>query len=78
MIRGRDLPEFPPVPDDQVFCSIRGELVGVSVCASDACVAPEARPVCWEGNGSRYQCTRCGAWNSVSRDRCGNCRKVLK
>ena len=45
--------EFPPVPDDQVWCAVRGLLVGVSECATDACVAPEQRPVCWEGHIAR-------------------------
>lgn len=29
-------------------------------------------------NGSQYQCTRCGAWNAVSRTHCGSCRRPLK
>lgn len=40
--------EFPAVSDDEVWCSLRGTLVGVSTCAT-GCVAPEQRPVCWNG-----------------------------
>lgn len=39
---------FPPVPEDEVWCGLRGQLVGVSECAT-SCAAPEARPVCWLG-----------------------------
>ena len=41
--------EFPPVPEDRVWCGVRGKQVGVSECAGDGCVAPEMREVCWLG-----------------------------
>lgn len=43
---------FPPVPEDKVWCDLRGITVGVSECA-DNCVAPEHRPVCWLGRTYR-------------------------
>lgn len=39
-------PVFPPTEDDEVWCALRGQLVTVNVCATDACVAPEMRPFC--------------------------------
>ena len=50
MMQRAEKMEFPPIPDDEVWCSIRGQLVGVNECATDACVAPEMRPVCWMGH----------------------------
>lgn len=44
--------EFPPVPEDEVWCGLRGQLVGVSECVN-SCVSPEARPVCWLGKTAR-------------------------
>jgi len=48
--REAELTVFPPVPDDQIWCSVRGQLVGATDCATDACIAPEQRPFCWAGH----------------------------
>lgn len=45
--------EFPAVPDDHVWCTLRGKLVGATECATDACLDPNMRPVCWEGHIAR-------------------------
>lgn len=43
---------FPPVPDDVVWCDLRGIKVPVQECM-DNCAAPEHRPVCWLGRTYR-------------------------
>ena len=48
-LRAAEQQEFPPVPDDKVWCALRGQLVNATDCATDACVAPEQRVVCWMG-----------------------------
>jgi hypothetical protein len=46
--------EFPPIPEDRVWCSIRGKQVGVSECGGDGCAAPETREVCWLGKNAFF------------------------
>ena len=45
---------FPPVPDDKVWCALRGTTVDANDCATDACVAPEMRHVCWLGRDAFF------------------------
>ena len=52
-LREAEQTEFPPVLDDEVWCPVRGQIVGATTCATDACVAPEMRVACWQGKIAR-------------------------
>lgn len=47
-LKAAEQQEFPPIPDDKVWCEVRAKLVGVGECV-DNCADPSHRPVCWIG-----------------------------
>lgn len=66
--------EFPPVDDDQIWCSIRGTMLPTLECER-GCIAPEYRPVCW---GMAGACPLCGSPVALDSVLCADCLGMVE